>query len=259
MRFSAIQKSEKNMTSSGNGLKEALIQVRPTAPTPGRVGGGGPNFGGADNLGDIFEDIFGMSGGLGGFTQRGRRPARRTHTVSQDLHYSMEVDFLQAALGGQAKISIQRDGKIERINVKIPSGVDEGSKIRLTGKGGASPRGPKGDLYITIHVKPHPYFRREGEDILVDIPVSLTEAALGAKIKVPTLDGNVTLTIPAGTASGNHLRLQGKGAKQKKGKRRGDQYAIIKIVPPKKLNKKAHDLLEELQEHLTEDPRQGKF
>jgi len=140
----------------------------------------------------------------------------------------------------------------ETIKVKIPPGADNGSRLRLKGMGGAgSHGGPPGDLIIEIKLKPHPLFRREGNDIYVDVPVTFTEAVLGSKIKVPTLDGEVTMTLPPGTDSGKKFRLKGKGIPDRKSGRRGDQYAVIKIVVPKNISSKTKEALKEIEKAYT--------
>ncbi len=149
--------------------------------------------------------------------------------------------------------------KSESLQVKIPAGVNDGSRIRLSGKGApGSQRGPTGDLYIVVKVSKHQHFRREGDDIYLDVPISLTEAALGAKIVIPTVDGKTNLTIPGGIESGQKLRLTNKGADHLKGGGRGDQFVVIKIVPPKKLEGRAKELMEELAEIQVENPRADK-
>ncbi|MEN6400312.1 MAG: molecular chaperone DnaJ [Armatimonadia bacterium] len=145
-----------------------------------------------------------------------------------------------------------------RINVKIPAGVTTGSKIRLSGEGGKGARGgPDGDLIMSIRVHPHKLFEREGDDIHVKIPVSFVEAALGAKISVPTVHGKVSLSIPAGTQSGQRFRLRGQGAPKLGGQDRGDQYVEVYLVAPKKLNKRQKELLEEFGQTWEEDVREG--
>jgi len=143
--------------------------------------------------------------------------------------------------------------------VKIPAGIDSGQTIRLAGQGqpGAG-GGPNGDLRVTIQVAPHPYFRREGTSLLVDVPITLTEAALGAKVDVPTLsEGLVSVTIPAGSSSGTKLRLREKGIVDAKTKTRGDQFAIVKIVVPKGLDAESKELLEQFAQRNPQQPRAG--
>lgn len=146
--------------------------------------------------------------------------------------------------------------KAERVQVKVPSGVDNGSKVRLQGKGGPGRNGgPPGDLYIVTKVHPHAYFERKGDNIYLDVPVTVTEAALGAKIRVPTVDGHATVTVPKGVASGKKLRLRGKGVPHLRGGGRGDQYVGIQIVVPPNLDKRSEELLKELEGRNRYDPR----
>jgi len=146
----------------------------------------------------------------------------------------------------------------ETIQVRIPAGVDDGARVRVAGKGEAGQRGgPPGDLFVILQVKPHRYFRREGRDIVLDLPLTVTEAALGTRIEVPTLDGRVTLTVPSGSRSGQRLRLRGRGTPSGKGKGAGDQIAVIQIVTPKSLDARSKEMLEELQKLNPEDPRAG--
>ena len=229
------------------------------------TGGGGAagGFGG-------FEDLFGGGGGhgfmgmsleelmaaLGGGGRAGgrRRGREAAHPAGTDVTYDLGVDFLQAVSGTTATIRLQReDGQSETINVKIPPGVKEGSRIRVRGKGAVGPGGA-GDLYIAVHVREHPYFRREDNDIYVELPVSITEACLGAKVDVPTLEGTMTVTVPPGTASHRKLRLRGKGVKPPAGER-GDQYVVIRVVPPERVSEEAGDLLRKLQQVQPYDPR----
>ncbi|NIO19934.1 MAG: molecular chaperone DnaJ, partial [Candidatus Aenigmarchaeota archaeon] len=138
--------------------------------------------------------------------------------------------------------------KTESIKVKIPPGADTGSRIKLRGMGGAGVKGgPSGDLYIELTVIPHTLFKRDGSNIYVDVPVSVVEATLGGKIKVPTLDGNVTMTLPPGTDSGKKFKLKGKGIPDRKTGMRGDEFAVIKILVPKKVTNKTKDALEEIE------------
>ncbi len=134
--------------------------------------------------------------------------------------------------------------------------MEDGSRIRLRGKGQPGVNnGPPGDLYIVARVREHPYYRREGADIYVDLPVTVTEAALGAKVEVPTLDGPTILTVPAGASCGVKLRLKGKGVRTSSG--RGDEYAVVKIIVPKPVSEKGKDLLKELAQSDPYNPRKG--
>ncbi|MHB8986488.1 MAG: DnaJ C-terminal domain-containing protein, partial [Eubacteriales bacterium] len=136
--------------------------------------------------------------------------------------------------------------KTRNVKVKVPPGVDDGTRLRRTGEGEAGVRGgPPGDLYVYIHVKPHRLFRREGDDIVCEIPVSFVQAALGDEINLPTLDGDATLKVPEGTQHGTVFRLKGKGIPHLQGHGVGDQLVRVKVITPTKLNDKQKELLRE--------------
>ena len=135
-----------------------------------------------------------------------------------------------------------------KINVKIPPGVDDSSTLRLRGEGDSGPGGvPPGDLYITVHVRPHPIFERRGEDLLCEIPVSFTQAALGGKVKAPSLDGTIELRIPPGTQPGTLFKIKGKGMPRMDGHGRGDEYVKVNVTVPTRLTKRQRELLTELE------------
>ena len=170
----------------------------------------------------------------GGAAAGGRAAACARALRGQDVEHTVVLSFEQAARGTTLPLQINRGpGQTETIEVKIPPGVKDGSRIRIKGRGEQT-GGEPGDLYIITHVNAHPYFRREGLDIYLDLPLSVYEALLGTKVQVPTLDGPVTLTIPAGTSSGAKLRIKGRGVER--GSDRGDQYAVVKIIVPKGLD-----------------------
>jgi len=146
------------------------------------------------------------------------------------------------------------ENRLETITVRIPPGVRDGGRLRIPNKAVDG-----GDLYLKIKVRPHPYFRREGNDIHIDVPITFWEAGLGATIEVPTIDGKARLKVPPATKSGQLLRLKGKGAPDPKTGKRGDQYVHIQIVPPSRLDEKSKKLLEELAKLNPQDPRRGKF
>ena len=244
---------------------------------------GAPGFGGAGGRGEPrvhtdageggfdFSEIFGGQDVGGGFTGmslddilaalgrsrstgKGRRSTRTRKGA--DMEYRITLDFLQAVRGLTTTIRIHSEGpegKTEVIDVKIPPGVAEGQKIRVRGKGQAG-SGGAGDLYILTHITKHPYFTREGADIYVEVPISITEAALGAKVAVPTIDGMTTVTIPPGTNGAQKLRLKGKGVGSA-GDRRGDQYVVIRIVVPNEISETGRQLLESFSEVDKFDPR----
>ena len=227
-------------------------QGRPFTWSTGGGGGAGPI-----DLEDLFGGFGGMFGG-GGFGGGGRQAPPRARK-GEDLTLDIDVPFQVAAEGGSHSLQLRKDDKVERINVKIPAGVESGSVIRLAGEGhpGAN-GGPAGDLLLTVKVAPHPWFRREGADLLVDLPVTPSEAVLGAKVEAPTLsEGNVTVTVPPGTSSGQKLRLRGKGVMNPKTKQRGDQYVVVKVVVPKQADERVRDLYRQLAEAAPENPRAG--
>ena len=182
-------------------------------------------FGGAEGLdiGDIFEGLFGR-GGMGGATAGRRPPPPRK---GANVQYRLRVPFADAASLKAQRITLA-DGKT--IDLKLPAGVEDGTQMRLSGKGEPGPAGP-GDALVTIMIEPHPFFRRDGDDVRLDLPVTLDEALQGAKVKVPTVDGAVMLTVAPGSGSGKVLRLKGKGF-TKKGGGRGDQLVTLEIELP---------------------------
>lgn len=147
----------------------------------------------------------------------------------------------------------------ERIAVKIPPGVDNGSKVRLQGRGEPGPNGgPPGDLYIITRVRPHPVLDRKGDNLYVEVPITIAEAALGAKIEVPTIDGMTAMRIPPETSSGQVFRLRGKGVPHLKGGGQGDQFVTVKIVPPKNLDARSQELLREFARLNPDNPRRSR-
>jgi molecular chaperone DnaJ len=145
----------------------------------------------------------------------------------------------------------------ESFEVRIPPGVDTGSRVRVPGKGNAGVGGgPAGDLYIVTEVETHPVFERKGDNIYVKVPVTVAEAALGAKVEVPTLVGPSTIKIPPGTQSGQQLRLRGKGAPSLRSEARGDQFVVVQVVVPRVADERTKEILRELARLNPEDPRQ---
>ena len=290
-------------------------------PEPGRGGnfeGFDFNTSGNSSFGDIFETIF---GNLGSQRPQAGRKGRKAE-AGEDLLYSMNLNFMDAArgiettiqvshkqacpackgkgidaaskqsvcptCGGQGRVQKQTgfmkfgsicpncggsgvlpgapcpscggDGRVEsssRLRVRIPAGVDNDSKVRIAGKGNAGRNGgPEGDLIITIHVSPHKVFRRSGHDLEMTLPVTYAEAALGAKIEIPTLDGASLFKVPPGTASGQKLRLKGKGIVNPKTRENGDLYVEIRIIPPSTKDLKVRELLKEIEKVAPYEPRE---
>jgi molecular chaperone DnaJ len=210
---------------------------------PGGFQGG--NFGGA-GFEDVFANLFG--GGGGGFG--GPRGPQR----GQDLTTTQTLDFIDGVKGTTIKLSLRAGA--EPTTIKIPAGVSDGQKIKIAGKGNPSPNGgPAGDLIITVTVKPHPVFTRDGNNIRVVVPVTFAEAVLGATIQVPTLGGDpVKLKVAPGTPNGRVLRVKGRGVVTAKAE--GDLLATVEIAVPSHVSDKAKKALEEFDGFLPdEDPR----
>jgi DnaJ-class molecular chaperone len=205
-----------------------------SGPQPGAGPGSGfENFnygnGDAADLSDLFEGLFGGAsarggpgGGFGGFRQRARAPQKGT-----DVAYRLRVPFIDAVALKPQRITLG-DGKA--IDLKLPQGLEDGTKIRLAGKG-EDGLGGRGDAIVTIEIEPHRFYKRDGNNIRLDLPVTLKEAVLGGKVKVPTPDGPVMLTVPKGTTTGKVLRLKGRGFTGRDGKR-GDQLVNVEIDVP---------------------------
>ena len=204
----------------------------PRTRTSGRRPTGGGGFT------DIFSDLF---GGAGGFEEGPMR--------GQDVDAELTIDFRDAVLGTTMDLSVNGS----HIKVKIPDGVSDGQRIRLRGKGGSGASGgPSGDLNVLIHVKPHPFFERRGDDIYIDLPITVGEAIRGADVEVPTIRGPVRARIPAGTQGGQTFRLTGKGVKRKSGGGNGDHYYRVQIMVPRDAPAEA---VEKIETSYGENPR----
>ena len=218
--------------------------ARFTGGAGGFPGGGFP--GGAGGFEDVFSNLFG-GGGMGGFGGFGG-PQR-----GSDLSHRATIDFIDSIKGTTLKLNFDRGGAVQ---VKIPAGIQDGQKVKVRGKGSPSPNGGEaGDLLVSVHVKPHPVFVRDGNNLRVTVPVTFVEASLGATIQVPTLGGEpVKLKVAPGTPNGRVLRVKGKGVESSKGT--GDLLATIEIAVPSHLTEKAKKKLEEFNELVPqEDPR----
>ncbi|MEY4450307.1 MAG: hypothetical protein RLZZ304_682 [Actinomycetota bacterium] len=218
---------------------------------PGGAGGfGGQGFpGGAGGFEDVFANLFGGGGFPGGGGRGGFGPQR-----GSDLSTSKTIDFIDSIKGATVKLQLGNHG--EPISLKVPAGILDGQKLKVRGKGQASPNGGEaGDLVVTINVKAHPVFSRDGNNLRVTVPVTFAEAVLGATIQVPTLGGEpVKLKVSAGTPNGRVLRVKGRGVVTPKGE--GDLLATVEIAVPAHVSDKAAKLLAEFDSQLPdEDPR----
>ena len=201
------------------------------------------DFGGTGGLDDILGDLFGFGGGR-----------RRTSRVmrGQDFETQVTIDFKEAIFGTTRELSAPETGK--KLKVKIPAGIDDGLAIRLAGKGGAAPKGGEpGDLYVRVRVKPDKNLTREGNIILSEASISMVDAALGCELDVETVDGKVTMKVPAGTQSGTPFRLSGHGVPMRADGDRGPHIVTILVETPKNLSTKQRELLEEFR-----DPKNKK-
>ena len=203
---------------------------------------------GFEDLGDasdLFADLFGRSQAGGG--------ARSARMRGQDAQYRLEIDFLEAVRGGKRRITLP-DGN--SLDLTIPEGVADGHVLRLKGKGGPGlGGGAPGDALIDLSVRPHPLFSRQGDDIVIELPVTVDEAVLGGKIEAPTVSGRVALTIPRGSSSGQTLRLRGKGVKRRDGKTHGDQLVRLKVVMPPTIDGELEEFMQKWRERHRYDPR----
>jgi curved DNA-binding protein len=231
------------------------------------AGGAGPggfsfNFGGGpggfraegvdpEQMSEVLRRMFGggaegpedVSELFGGGRARGRG-GRRRGRPAQDVEAEIEVPFLTAALGGSVDVNV--DGRV--LGVKVPAGFEDGKALRISGQG---PGG--GDLMLRVRVQPHPHFRREGNDVLLELPVSLPEAVLGTRVDVPTLDGKkLSLKVPAGTSSGKKLRARGHGVKG------GDLILEVKVEVPHAPDERSKQLIEEFAKLNPQHPRRGE-
>jgi DnaJ-class molecular chaperone len=198
---------------------------------------------------DLFGDLFGRGGGGAGM--RGERFTMR----GQDAQYRLEIDFLEAVNGSKKRITLPDGGTLD---VTIPAGVTEGQVMRLKGKGmPGMGGGPTGDALVEILVRPHPVFQRDGDNILVEVPISFDEAVLGGKVEVPTITGNVFATVPPNSNTGKTLRLKGRGIKGKGGKH-GDELVRLVVVMPERADDELKAFAEEWRAKHAYDPR-GKL
>jgi len=281
--YEVLSDPEKRKKYDQYGENWRMADQGQASPPPGWEGfgqggaqAGGFDFGrGAGGAGDIFEELFGRAGGA-----RGRRGGQRGR--GQDIEAELELSLEEAHRGGRHSLTMQAaevcptchgagvvnenqacptcggGGLVLRprtIEVNIPAGARDGATVRLAGQGSPGAGGsPPGDLYLHIRLRPHPIFAVRGDDLEVEVAVAPWEAVLGARVEVPTIDGKVEMTIPAGAQNGGRLRLRGQGLNKRRGGR-GDEYARVKIVTPRQVGDEERRLYEELRRVSHFDPR----
>jgi DnaJ-class molecular chaperone len=210
----------------------------------------GPGAGGFE---DLLRGMFGgRAGGAGGFGSQDETEDFEAPASGQDLYASLTITLVDAAKGTKTRLRLPTGKDVE---VKIPAGIASGQQIRLKGQGWPSATGRAGDALITVNVAPHPLFKPDGADLRLELPITLYEAVLGARVRVPTLDGAVELAIPAGTNSGRTFRLKGKGLKAKSGT--GDLLASVRIVLPEQVDDEFKELMKKWRDNKPYDPRGG--
>lgn len=198
-----------------------------------------------ETLQDLFAEMFSQQGrGGGGFGRASR---------GEDVSYKLKISLLEAAKGGKRRVAM---GDGQTLDLTIPVGIEDGQTLRLRGKGrGGNHGGPSGDALVEMQITPHRLFERRGRDLHLDLPISINEAALGARIDIPTIDGAVTMKVPKGANSGTTLRLKGKGIAGPKGGAPGNQYVRLKVVMPKVIDTDLETFLEQWSQDNPYDPR----
>lgn len=236
---------------------EQARQYQRWAERAGRGGGRG-GVGEAGGIPFDLEDILGgRGGGVGSVIEDllgGRVGRRRGPMKGQDLQSEITIDFVSAIRG--TTVNLQLQGMGEPVSVRIPAGADEGSRVRIRGQGAQGMGGgPPGDLVLEIHVEPHPFFRREGDDLHLDVPITVAEAYKGARVRVPTPDNPVTLKVPEGAQSGQVMRLRGKGV-ARKGRTPGDLYVHFQVRVPTSRAPEVQNAIDVLEQADEGDPRE---
>jgi DnaJ-class molecular chaperone len=197
------------------------------------------------SFGDIFSDLFGSMRGRG-------EPGSPFGLRGRDMRYSLEVDFMEAATGAKKRVTLPDSGALD---ISVPEGVTHGQTLRLKGRGAPGRRGAEaGDALVEIRVRPHSFFKRVDDDIVLDVPITVDEAVLGAKIEVPTISGRVQLTLPKGTSSGRIFRLKGKGVHNLTSGHTGDQLVAVRIVLPDTIDEGLSYFLSEWRQKHRYDP-----
>ncbi len=212
-------------------------------------------FGDEFDVEDLLSQLFGQMGGFGDAFRVGR--GGRVQAMprrGRDVETGVTLSFEEAARGAERRIRVELPSGRRDVTVKIPAGIADGARVRARAQGETSAQGESGDLYVRVNVQRHKFFGRKGDDVTLTLPISFTEAALGADVKVPTLNGPVTLKVPAGTSSGRTFRLRGRGVRRSDGSS-SDLLATVQVVVPEKLNKKQKELVTELAENEKSSPR----
>ncbi len=232
----------------------------------GMAGGGGqarPSGGRtgfeSDDGGGIFEEILSKVRG-GKARKKGRAGGTGTSAggESEPFHARIDVPFMTAVKGGETAIDISFDaGDSETLTLKIPPGTTSGQKLRLRGKGAFTSRGQRGDLIVEVTVNPHPFFKIDGRDLILETPITVNEALLGVKVEVPTLEGPKTMSIPPGTSSGARLRLKGQGVPARGTQPAGDMYVVTRIVVPRTIDDETKAKIAEIAASLDTEPRKS--
>ena len=241
--YETLKDKEKRAAYDGLGSFRPGQDFRPPPDWSERFHAGGfEDLGGID-LSDLFASF-------GGMHAREPRPRR-----GRDYEVAVHLGLHDAARGAEVTLDL---GGGKQVHARIPKGVTDGERLRLRGKGGAGAKGaPAGDLYLDIALHPHPLFKPNGHDLFLDVPLAPWEAALGAEIRIPTLDGHVTMKVPAGSKAGQRLRLTGKGLPKPRGGA-GDLYAVLSIAAPSVLSEREKELFEQLRSASNFNPR-GHF
>ncbi|HEY4330774.1 MAG TPA: J domain-containing protein, partial [Phycisphaerae bacterium] len=225
-------------------------------------GGATVDFGEVD-LNDLLQSMMGgqgrgtraARGGRSGPSPFGRQPVQ-DDSPGEDIIYPVTISFEQSIKGTNVDVRLNSSDRAidETLSIRVPAGVEDGKKIAARGKGNPGPSGRRGDLLIHVHVTPHDYFRREGDDILLDLPISAAEAASGATVSVPTVDGPVELRIPPGISSGKRLRIKDRGVALREGGR-GSQFCRIVIQIPADLSEEEKQQLTAMEKAHAFNPR----
>lgn len=216
-------------------------------------GPGATHYSGAgnfDDISDVFADLFGRRAENGASYRQTGQGAHNFPMAGRDIRLALQVDFIDAVKGAKRRVTMPNGSAI---NMTIPAGVKDGQLIRLKGKGEPGHNnGPDGDALIEIHISQHKIFQRDGNDIIIDLPITIDEAVLGGKVETPTLDGKVRVSVPAGANCGQTLRLRGKGIKGL-----GDQLCILKIVLPETIDQNLIEFFKQWREKNNYNPREA--